>query len=374
MRWDSRECLLSPTDISPSLPDWRVIGVFNAGAYEEPGGRVILGARIAEAPAADRSGWVALPYWDVKRGPAIDWEPATDWEAVDQRVWRNRARGQTRLSTVSHLRLFDCGKGTDRPREIERLVPLYHWETYGMEDARFSRIGDSYFMTYVAVSPWGVCTAWATSSDGWRWERQGILLPPDNKDVVFFPEKISGKYAILHRPMCSMPWSNPAIWIAWSHDGRYFGDHTRLYSGGRFYWETERVGVGPPPLRVDRDWLVIYHGSAKLPTQSVGRYTAGAMLLAGEEPHRILAVSPEPLLVPDREFENEGFVPAVVFPTGLVCRQEKVWLYYGAADTSVGVATGALSELLKSLEPTTQSGFRAKEEALTETENELCQT
>ncbi|GIW94610.1 MAG: hypothetical protein KatS3mg110_2651 [Pirellulaceae bacterium] len=353
MRWQMRKRLLAPGDIEPTTEGWQVLGVFNPGVFESPDGRVILVARVAEVPIAERDGMVALPVWCPGRGPVVQWEPAAEWEAVDRRVFRHRHTGQIRLSSVSHLRLFDCGGGAEVPRPIGRIVPEHAWELYGIEDARVTCIDGVFYMTYVGVSEWGICTGWAISRDGHTWQRQGILLPPDNKDVVFFPRKVADRFVIIHRPMCSLRWSRPAMWLAYSQDGVHFGEHVRLYGGGSADWDADRVGAGPPPVYWEGRWLVVYHGSAVAQPPAVGRYAAGVMVLDGEDPCRIMGITRRPLLVPEEPFERDGFVPEVVFPTGVICRDERLWLYYGAADTAVAVAAGSVADMLADVQPVT---------------------
>ena len=108
------------------------------------------------------------------------------------------------------------------------------------------------------------------------------------------------------------------MWIAWSQDLIHWGHHGVLHGGGA-EWETGRVGAGTPPVRVPGGWLEIYHGSRHTNEPgAVGKYSTGALLLDAENPSRILRRTPESIFEPTADFERQGFVPDVVFPTGIV--------------------------------------------------------
>ena len=127
-----------------------------------------------------------------------------------------------------------------------------------------------------------------------------------------------------------------------------------ILHAGQAAWETGRIGGGIPPLRTPEGWLEIYHGNAKPPVgqagSSVGAYVAGALLLDLENPGRILGQSREPVLVPEADFERDGFVADVVFPTGLVERGDTLQIFYGAADAYTGVCELSRGELMNTIE------------------------
>jgi len=222
------------------------------------------------------------------------------------------------------------------------------YEEYGVEDARVTRIGDTFYITYVAVSRHGIATALASTTDFETFERHGIIFCHENKDVVLFTEKIDGKYVALHRP--SSGFNAPEMWIGHSPDLVHWGNHKHLM-GSDFEWGNERIGAGAPPVRISEGWLEIFHGNRK--PEHEGEhvcYTAGAALLDAEKPHRVLKRSRGPLMAPKTDFETTGFVPNVVFPTGIIIENTIVTIYYGAADTVIGMAKFSLPEILSSLE------------------------
>lgn len=346
--WQKR-LLLAPAELAPSRNDWEVVGTFNPGVALVDG-EVVLLVRVAERPVERRRGQVALPRWDAAAGLVIDWQHEADVEVVDPRVVRLRPTRCVRLTTASHLRVVRCRLGETSVRlEEYRLEPAGPWEELGIEDARITQCAGRYWITYVAVSRHGVATALASTADFREFDRHGIIFPPENKDVVLFPERIGGQYAAIHRPSGATRFSPPGLWLARSDDLVQWGRHVPLL-WERQPWEAERVGAGTPPIQTARGWLAIYHGACAAARPGVvGKYQAGALLLDAENPARVLARSSTPLLSPTEPFECDGFVPNVVFPTGLVEHGGRVRVYYGAADTYTAVAEMALGELLQTL-------------------------
>jgi predicted GH43/DUF377 family glycosyl hydrolase len=168
----------------------------------------------------------------------------------------------------------------------------------------------------------------ARTRDFQTWERFGVVIPEYNsKNAVLFDRKIGGRYAMLHR----VP---PDIWIAYSHDLRTWTDHQVVMRPRENTWDSKRIGAGPPPVRVERGWLLFYHG-----IDSHNTYRAGAALLDPDDPAHVLARLDDWLLQPEKEFEEHGWVSHVVFPTGLVERNGEYRIYYGGADRVICSAT-----------------------------------
>ena len=343
----STRLLLRPEDVPPSRADFEVVGAFNPGAVRA-GGEVVLLVRVAERPREKRPGFTALPRWEPGGGLATDWVADADLIAVDPRVVRRRADGLVRLTFTSHLRVVRCGDGR-AVREVTDITFRPHGETeeFGVEDPRITPLNGRYYFTYVAVSRHGPATALASTADFRTFDRHGVIFCPENKDVVLFPEPIGGTYAALHRPVCGTPFTRPEMWVARSPDLTHWGAHAPLALAGGD-WQSGRVGAGPPPLRVPGGWLVIYHGN-RHPTHpgEVGEYAAGALLLDAADPTRVLKQTPEPFMRPEADFERSGFVPGVVFPTGVVEDGGSLLVYYGAADGATAVAEFSRQDLVE---------------------------
>lgn len=327
-----QKLLLRPEDLRPSEEAWEVIGVFNPGAVRV-GPEVLMLVRVAERPREQRPGYTALPRWDADAGMTVDWVADEELERVDPRVVRCKADGLLRLTFLSHLRLVRLGDGR-QVRELSEVAfrPESPWEEFGVEDPRITPIGDRYWFTYVAVSRHGAATALASTTDFVTFQRHGIIFCPENKDIVLLSERIDGQYVAIHRPNPATHFTPPEMWLARSPDLIHWGQHQPLF-GGAEAWETGRIGAGPPPLRTTDGWLLMYHGNRhpEVPGE-VGEYVAAALLLDAERPERIMRHTREPILAPEAEFERQGFVGNVVFPTALVESGETLLVYYGASD------------------------------------------
>jgi beta-1,2-mannobiose phosphorylase / 1,2-beta-oligomannan phosphorylase len=341
--------LLRPQDIRPSHPDWEVIGVFNPGVARH-GDETVLLARVAERPREARPGWTAHPRWSPDDGYVVDWVQNEHLESKDPRVMRHLHTGLVRLTFISHLRVVRSRDG----RTVDNLdgpifLPANEMEEYGLEDPRITFIDGRYYITYVAVSRHGPATALASTTDFKTLDRHGIIFCPENKDVVLLPERVDGNYIALHRPLGEMPFCRPEMWIARSPDLVHWGAHEYLFAGTGD-WEDGRVGAGAPPLSTPEGWLEIYHGN-RLPETvcDVGAYCAGAMLLAKDDPGRVLKVSQELVLEPQLEFEKEGFVAKVVFPTGVLEDDGRLLIYYGASDKYCAMAEVSRRDVMNGL-------------------------
>jgi predicted GH43/DUF377 family glycosyl hydrolase len=349
LRRQYERLLLSPSDLEASRDDFEVVGVFNPGAIVADG-EVVLLVRVAERPRERRHGYVALPRWSAEDGLEIDWLADDVVEFVDPRVVKRKADGLIRLTFISHIRVVKCGDGR-AVTEISdvRFSPATNLDEFGVEDPRITAIDGRYFFTYVAVSRHGAATALASTADFRTFDRHGVVFCPENKDVVLFPERIGGQYAALHRPNAATPFCRPEMWVARSPDLIHWGQHDRLHGGGAG-WETGRVGAGTPPVRAADGWLEIYHGNRQ-PTKpgEVGTYATGVLLLDPQNPAKILRRTPDSIFEPTADFERHGFVPDVVFPTGIVELDASYLIYYGAADSCTAVVEFSKKELLESL-------------------------
>ncbi len=338
-----------------SREDFEVVGAFNPGAIAFEGGVAIL-VRVAERPREKRPGYRALPRWRPGSGLDVEWAPDSELEVLDPRVVRLKRTGTVRLTFASHIRaIFSPDGRKSAPAGAAGgldsvFLPDGEYEEFGVEDPRITLLEGRYYFTYVAVSRHGAATALASTRDFKSFERHGVIFPPENKDVLLFPEKFGGEYTALHRPNPATLFSSPEMWLARSRDLVNWGGHRQVYSGGA-PWESGRIGGGVPPVRTPDGWLEIYHGSRppKRPGE-VGVYAAGAMLLDLKDPGRVRAVSPEPVMVPQEPFETSGFVPGVVFPTGAAEISGTFLVYYGAADAAVGVAGFSLSDILSAFQ------------------------
>jgi predicted GH43/DUF377 family glycosyl hydrolase len=219
-------------------------------------------------------------------------------------------------------------------------------EEWGLEDPRVTFVEElgRWMITYTAFGPGGPGVSLAQTSDFKTFERLGMVMPPDDKNAVLLPRRIAGDWVLFHRPT-SVHGSD--VWLSRSSDLKRWHS-PELVMGRRQggWWDSERVGIGAPPLETEHGWLLVYHGVRQ--TVAGGLYRAGLALLDLEEPTKVLRRSEEWVLGPGADYEVSGDVPNVVFPCGLVHHAEtdKLFLYYGAADTRIGLATANRADVL----------------------------
>ena len=244
------------------------------------------------------------------------------------------------------------------------ITPREEWDRYGCEDPRITRFRDkgkdSYLITYTALSSpafsaKGDRVALATTDNFETYTRHGVIIPGLNdKDAVFFPERINGKIALLHRipPDIQIVYFEDIEEIGkadgnfWSQYSESKEDHTILKR--KYKWESKKIGAGPPPVKTEEGWLLIYHGVDKDHV-----YRAGVVLLGLEDPSRVIARSSLPILEPEEDYEKIGDVNNVVFPEGAVVLDDTLFVYYGAADKVCALATVKVHDILNFLK-----GFR----------------
>lgn len=274
-------------------------------------------------------------------------------------------------------------------KEAPLLVPQFEYESHGIEDPRIVKIDDVYYMTFTAYDGVNALGALATSTDLISFTRNGIIVPqvtfdefkrfaesnahlnekyerfhvhnnilnnPNrkillwDKNVIFFPRKINGKFYFLHR-------IRPDIQIAcvdnlinltpqfWTDYFLHFNRNIVLSPKHRH--EISYIGGGCPPIETPQGWLLIYH-SVKDSVEGYV-YSACAALLDLENPVKEIARLPHPLFKPELPYELKGYVHNVVFPTGTALFEDTLYIYYGAADNQIACASLSLKELVTEL-------------------------
>ncbi len=343
--------VLRPADVRPQFDGFEVIGTFNPAAIEFNQGVVLL-IRIVERPIETRDGFIALPYWDHNTGSiAIDWRRLADVDVIDPRIVRIRSSGHLRLTFFSWLLVAYSRDGITIDRfGNSAFLPATPYESFGVEDPRLVKLRGRFYFTYVAVSRHGIATALASTTDFQSFERHGIIFPPENKDVILFPEEIGGQFWALHRPNPNASFSQPEIWIARSPDLLHWGSHERLL-GSEAAWASVKVGGGTAPVRTARGWLSLYHGHSRphraVPqTGGIGEYAAATLLQDLNDPRKIVGLSSGPVMRAEADFEKRGYLPNIVFPTALLQRCDYLDVYYGAADSVTGMTRYTLDDLL----------------------------
>jgi predicted GH43/DUF377 family glycosyl hydrolase len=204
---------------------------------------------------------------------------------------------------------------------------------------------DVWAVVYTAFSDVGPLVSLATTSDFRKFERAGPIMPPENKDAALFPVKFKGRYAMLHRPVPFNPGAGAHIWISFSPDLGHWGGHRVLLRAREgTWWDANKIGLSTPPMKTDEGWLLLYHGVRETVSGSI--YRLGLTLLDLDDPTEVIRRSDEWVFGPSEDYERTGDVGNVAFPCGWVLEGDEVRIYYGAADTSIALATASLAELL----------------------------
>ena len=308
-----------------------------------------------------------------------------------------RALDEDHCSTIGYA-MLDGPTNVQKRWDEPLLMGEYAYESKGMEDPRIVKIGDIFHMFYVAHDGKNAVTAYATSEDLRFFSKKGIISPLISyrefdhlknelrlkdaysffasyykesvgedvliwhKDVFPFPRKIQGRYVLLHRIL-------PDIQIAffdnfdqlqqkefWLEELKKLPEHVILEN--KHWFESRNIGGGCPPIETPEGWLIIFHAVEE---KNQGRaYHACAALLDKDNPLKVIGRLHEPLFSPEEEWETQGFVSNVVFPTGTALFGDTLYIYYGAADKRIAVATVSLSELLFEMKDPTRGHNHGK--------------
>jgi len=291
--------------------------------------------------------------------------------------------GYAELDSPTHVEMR-----SDKPL----LIPEHPYESQGMEDPRISKIGKTFYLTYTAYNKINALGALATSTDLKTFTKIGPVTPdftyreyyhmveccPElndkylfhykifkahglgqetsekliiwDKNVMFFPKKINGKFAMLHR-------IHPGIQIVYFDkiedlDRAFWNEYLmnlekHIVMDPEFKYESSHIGAGCPPIETAEGWLLIYHAAEDTPKGFV--YHASAALLDLKNPTIELARLPQPLISPTLQYEKEGTINNIIFPTGAIVTDGILYIYYGAADERVAVGSIPMEELLNEL-------------------------
>jgi predicted GH43/DUF377 family glycosyl hydrolase len=244
-------------------------------------------------------------------------------------------------------------------------------ELWGIEDPRITYVPDlgQYVIAYTSYSRGGPGVSLALTEDFRKFERLGVVMPPEDKDAALLPRRIGGHWALIHRPTTAL---GSHIWISYSPDLRHWGSHKLILEARRgAWWDANKIGLSPPPIETPEGWLMIYHGVRQ--TASGCIYRLGLALFDLQTPERCLLRSQTWIFGPEAPYEREGDVNNVVFPCGYTIGSDgdTLYLYYGCADTCISLATCSIRTLLDWLhedgrpaEPSFRNALLEKEDSL----------
>jgi beta-1,2-mannobiose phosphorylase / 1,2-beta-oligomannan phosphorylase len=340
--------LLSPADLQAGSEGLQIACLLNPGVFQYEG-KTWLIVRVAERPQQQQNS-ISFPVLE-ENGAIKIIEIAKDdpdLTATDARVINYK--GVDYLTTLSHLRLLcsDDGIHFYEPAGYCPLVGEGVLQAFGIEDCRVTKLQDTWYLTFTAVSANGVGVGLRTTTDWKHFRSHGMILPPHNKDCAIFEEKINGWYYALHRPS-SVDIGGNYIWLAQSPDGIHWGNHQCIIKTRKDRWDSARVGAGAAPIKTDKGWLEIYHGA-----DHQHHYCLGAFLLDSNDPYKVIARTEMPVMVPTEPYELSGFFGNVVFTNGHIVGPDgdTLTIYYGASDEYVCGARFSIKEICSLLKYT----------------------
>ncbi|MGO8951449.1 MAG: glycosidase [Ktedonobacterales bacterium] len=236
--------------------------------------------------------------------------------------------------------------------QIDRVATLapdpahYPEELWGIEDSRITYVPEfrAYVIAYTSYSEDGPVVSLARTEDFVHFERVGATMPPEDKDAALLPRRIGGNWALIHRPVDN---TGAHIWISYSPDLHHWGDHQVILAARKgAWWDANKIGLGGPVIETADGWLMIYHGVRT--TASGLLYRLGLALFDLDHPERCLLRGDEWVFAPEAPYEREGDVNNVVFPCGQTISEDgdTLFMYYGAADSCIALATARVSSLL----------------------------
>jgi predicted GH43/DUF377 family glycosyl hydrolase len=294
-----------------------------------------------------------------------------------------RATQKGNFSSIGYCQLKDNKIINQDNKPI--IFPEYRYESHGIEDPRITYIDNKYYLFYTAYDGINAVVAYATSTDLKTFNKKGLVTPQASydkaedifrdsgvskkytfferifkknhnniylweKDAVLFPKKINGKYALLHRIL-------PGIQILYFDDfdqitQAFWQDYLKnlndyVVLDPRYPFENSHIGAGCVPIETSKGWILIYHTVENTKTGKI--YHASAALLDKNNPQKVIGRLDHPLFSPESDWEKDGVVNNVVFPTSAIVEDDLIYIYYGAADNKIGLRTVDLSQLLKEL-------------------------
>lgn len=218
-------------------------------------------------------------------------------------------------------------------------------ERWGLEDPRIVWLEEQkqFAVTYVSFSEGGPVVSLAITKNFKTFARLGSLIPPEDKDACLFPRRFNGRFALIHRPIVR---GEAHMWISFSPDLKHWGDHRPLIKTRHAYWDGQRVGLACQPIETPEGWMLFYHGVRNTTAGAI--YRSGLALLDLNSPWKVLRRGDEWVLGPSASYERIGDVSDVVFPTGATVDEDtdQIHLYYGAADSTIAVASAKMSDCM----------------------------
>ncbi len=317
---------------------------------------VLMADPVPHMPWEEKPSDCKEVVWRDSRNPIIDLHPFPKARSVYNSCvipWEDGFIGIFRVDWLCMTPYLHVGRSSDGVTwHIEEEPIKFHLDdsvpaggdfSY---DPRLCKIDDKYYITWCNTY-FGATIGQAWTTDFKTFHQLENAFLPYNRNGVLFPKKISGKYAMLSRPMgLGMAVDYGDIFYSESHDLIYWGKHRNVFTRGPRKWERVKIGAGPVPIETSEGWLLIYHGVSDTCDGFV--YSMGAVLLDLDQPWKVIYRCQFPLMTPEKIYETAGCVGNVVFPTGVLADGDtgRMAIYYGAADTYTAIAYAYIDEIL----------------------------
>ena len=319
--------------------------------------RIINGYSLPNIPWEDRPADhnTASPLWRYSQNPILGRNPTPEIARIFNSAvipWKDgfiaAIRGE-QVDGIPHVYLGRSQDGihwtVDREKVVFRdedgnlRMPRYAY------DPRLIKVEDTYYFIW-CTDFYGAAIGMASTKDFETFTRLENPFIPFNRNAVLFPRKIGGTYRMMSRPSDNGHTPFGDIFVSESPDMVFWGKHRHVMSRGSNWWESMKIGAGAAPIETDEGWLIFYHGVTGTCNGYV--YSIGGAILDRDEPSRVLYRCGNYLLTPEAPYETTGFVPNVVFPCATVQDADtgRIAIYYGAADTHVGLAFCKVDEVV----------------------------
>lgn len=315
----------------------------------------IIGNALPKVPWQEKPADLDGPVWRYSKNPIIGRNPvkgiarifnsAVAWHE-GQFVGVFRAEGKTTRPFI-HFGRSDDGIHWDINEKCVEFIdeagnpyqPNYAY------DPRLVKVEDTFYVIW-CTDFYGASIGMAKTKDFKTFVKIENPFIPFNRNAVLFPRKVNDKFLMLSRPSDSGHTPFGDIFLSESPDMVYWGKHRHVMGSNSGWWQSMKIGGGPAPIETTEGWLMIYHGVTG--TCSGYVYSMGAAILDKDEPSKVLYRCKNFILTPEEWYEERGFVPNVVFPCATIHDADtgKIAIYYGAADTYVGLAFTQIDELV----------------------------
>ncbi|MGG4552668.1 MULTISPECIES: glycoside hydrolase family 130 protein [Paenibacillus] len=324
----------------------------------------IIGDKLTNMPWQEKPSGTAGPVWRHSNNPVIQRNPAKGIARIFNSAvvpFEGRFAGVFRAETINgrpHLHLGWSDDALNWSIEEERIAfvdeagkPFQPNYAY---DPRVIKVDGTYYIIW-CTDFYGAAIGAAKTQDFKTFVRLENPFLPFNRNGVLFPRKINGNYVMLSRPSDSGHTPFGDVFLSESPDFVYWGKHRHVMSkGGQGWWQSVKIGGGPAPIETTEGWLMFYHGVTGTCNGLV--YSMGAVILDRDEPSKVKYRSANYVLTPEEWYEERGFVNNVVFPCATLHDAEtgRIAIYYGAADTYVGVAYTTVQEIVEYVKETSE--------------------